>query len=435
MSDPGQSNQSGGNKAERILATMKKKVTGGEKEKRKTQTLKVLSKNVVPDILSQYTPTCIKLPNAIMVTMNTEFSAKDKDVDYLDSVGINAFLVDRAQEILADEMKPLASELKILDAMVSTDHIKEKDAVEEFQGKIDKVQQAATAEMGDLLEQAVRAWTSDKSRLKKFRIKSFISIGTSVISIIGNAAHAGLSWGATSPMSVVLIVRSTLSIIQTVGELAAKASQIAALIVLDFKVLNAVITDAQSSDNPKVTKLKNDGVEIGLAALASVTGLKLPSIENCGKRIMVYRTKITEIELKVQQLSAEVQEAIQLNTAVGEAIIVKQSNKLKAVFDDNGKNLSVVLDKIISLNGKIVAGHAQAQEFEGRLKELKDSKHGFTKWASVVFDVAIDAGLGIGAVHQDGEEAAEVMNAIIERTMEAVSAVSKGGIDVASDKI
>jgi hypothetical protein len=203
--------------------------------------------------------------------------------------------------------------------------------------------------------------------------------------------------------------------------------------MIDFKVLDTIINTAKGTNTPQAMKLKNDAAEIGMSALASITGIKLPSVENCGKRIEVYRTKITEIEIRVQELSKAVRQAMDLNAGVESAIIVKSNSRLKQAFGDNGKGLSVVLDKVIDLNGQIVAGHTQAKEFEEALKEFEDAKHGLTKWAGVVFDFATEAGFNAGAVHQKGDEAVEVLSAIIERTMEVVTAAESGAINVIAE--
>lgn len=427
--------------ASQILSSLKKKVRKETEPVETKSFTKLFDKDVKPELMTLYKPRFVDLP-ALQFTLDVEFQARQKDFEYLMQMNIAALVFEKAQASVVEVLKPIAKELRVCDRLVGADFQKEDEAVKQIKESVAEAQTAASAQMSTLLEAAIKAHVQDKKRLKSFRIKSAAKIFSGTLAIVGSVAHAALSWGATAPLAVVNATRAGFKITQAIVMLCISARKLEVVISGEFKLLETMITKV-SSDQKLSDKLKNDAKEIGLSALSALTGIEGPSVDNIAKRIERYRSCVTELENEASGLAKAADQAMQANTDLSQAVIVKSNNKLAAVFDLNAKGLSDVLDKIAKINVEIKSCYIIAEEFEKRHKKLAKAKHGWTEWVAIGLSVGVDLGLGVGSVSAGGgaetlqteaQEAAERMNQIIERTMEAVTAVGLGAFDTAVEK-
>ncbi len=431
------SGQKSSNKVERALAAVSKKLTGkdDEADRVSTHSFKELYKNnMVPLLLESYKPSYYTLPNSIMLSIDVEFDVRDKDYDYLQSEGVAPYVQRKAQELVMLGLPPIVQKLRRAEGMVALGYIKEADFIAEVEDAIGELETKTCKEMGPLLEQAAKAFVKDKRRVRVFKLRAAGSVVKNVISIAGNAAHAGLSWGATSPLAIVLIARSCISIAQTIGEVRATANKMVALIDIDFKVFDTLIAEAGKSEDPRLVKARNDLAEIGLSFISAVTGLKTPSIKNCKDHINTYRVKITEFEMKVVSLGPKLTEMISANTALAKQIetmpvkvtadaIAKAS--MTSCFEGAAAELNTQFARIADLNGEIEKGHQAAAKYEERLAVLEKSIHKtLTEWTAVGFSLGIDAALGVNAP----EEA-------LEKGLEAIISLANTAMDVMLEKM
>jgi hypothetical protein len=265
---------------DRFLSAIGKKLKGkdADADKISTHYFKELYKNnLVPLLLEKYKPHFYTLPTSIEIVIDVEFDVRDKDFEYLQSVGIAPFVQGKAKELVELGLPPVVQKLRRAEGMVALGYIKEADFIAEIEEDIGELETKVCKEMGPLLEQSAKAYVKAKHGVTNFKLRSAGKIVQGVISIVGSIAHAATSWGATSPLAIVSIARSCISIAETIGELSATANQMVVLIDFDFKVLDEIITTAKDSDVPAALKLKNDAKEVGLALLGEIVGLKLPS--------------------------------------------------------------------------------------------------------------------------------------------------------------
>ena len=416
------------------LATLKKKPKGNSASAVQPHHFDELYKNDLAPILRQKVKVySFDLPVQIVFVVDAQFSCTQKEFDYLQSEGIAPFLHELAQGYAEAAIAHLASFLLQLDESISSGALRTDLAQLIVDGEVEKLNTHACDRISQDIEKSAKIFTRNKKAVTVSKIRAVTSVVTDTISIIGHAAHAGLSWGGSSPIAIVMIARSCVSIVQTVGMAVAKADQVAWLIDKDFAVLDVCISEIASSDREKLKKLRNDAAEVGLALLGELAGVKLPSIKNCRERIKEYRVKITELELKVQQLSPQITEMIDLNgkliayieaLPVASAAAGKHKALLLSVFEDGaGKELTKLLDRVADLNMQVKAGYINAAGYEERLKLLSESTHSAVQWASTVFSLGINSALNVGMP----EEA-------VERGLEAVTSLMEEGIKLLVDK-
>jgi hypothetical protein len=369
----------------------------------------VFAMNITPVILKAYQPTSLLLPDTLMFCIDLEMAEEGFSKLTADP-SFQAFLHERTKERVGASIDAIIKQVKLSDAALganlSTRRRGQKTtpvtADEARAGLVDEIQRAQeeiSKDLVEVVEKSIEVFIGDKQRLKAYRIKAFAKVVTGVIVIGGSVAITAVTWGATSPAAVVGIARSTAAIVQTVATLAASASSYAKLIELDFKVLDSVITKLKNDQSDKARKLKNDAKEVGLAAIASLTGIQTPSVKTCGERIDTYRTKITELEVESKKLGPKIYELIDSNTALSDEIEAMQPGperaKLEKLFAKSGPTLTKLLDHVADLNVGIQTGHNQDREFRERFEKFEKARHKWTEWAGTVFDFAIDLGLGL----------------------------------------
>lgn len=254
----------------------------------------------------------------------------------------------------------------------------------------------------DILEY-MRSNKAIKKQYRRYQIRCVHSVAMNVVAIVGGIATTAASWGATSPVSVVAILRSCAGLGIDIFHMTLDAGQTVTMIEKHFNVLKHIM-DTKHDD--KTTVYLNTAKEAGIGALAGILNIKLPSVAAVKEDINLlhnkvaglhvkrqdYGKKLAEITEKIKAYEARIAECQEPGKEISEAQLKKHHAYAKE-FEQQHQKLTGKAEILFKYIFDVVQ---RITEFEGQLKAYEANQKTWAQGAKPVFGFVTSLGLAGG---------------------------------------
>lgn len=266
-----------------------------------------------------------------------------------------------------------------------------------------------------------------KAAYKRYQIKCVHDVAMDIMVIATSIGVTAASWGATGPVAVVAIVRSTIGLGVKLGEMAMSAGQTIGVIEAYFQAVGSLMTVLESDEGQpdairsksQAAFAKNSAVEVMAGAIAGITNLPIPSISKLSGLCGTLESKLKGLHVEMLNMGKEMTK-VRKRAERYQAKIAERS-KTEPKFDSKG-HLELVQECLAShaelkkgadkLFNKISAYLGRQGEFLRQLQLYKDSQAKWSRGSSQVFGFVTSLGLGLGSAGSGAEFGLTVFNEI-----------------------
>ncbi len=265
-----------------------------------------------------------------------------------------------------------------------------------------------------------------KSAYRTYQVKVVHNIAMSVAVIVVSAVSTGVSWGATGPVAVVAIVRSTVGLGIEIANSCLSAGQVMEVIEGYFKVLGELMETIDTSNDTlqkqKAKIAKNTAKEGALGAIAGVLNIELPSVQAVEGKMELLENKLKGLHtdrLKFGEKLSETRREIDAykkkidensKSPDFDAVRLKKHLGYVAEFSEQYKKL---FEKTEHLLNKIREALVRQTEFTTQLNLYKESQKSFARKSKAVFGFATSVGLGVGSGSSSAEYCLGALNEVL----------------------
>lgn len=301
-----------------------------------------------------------------------------------------------------------------------------KDLAATLQKEMETGGKAMATEVDKLFED----YKKGQSELTKFRIKSGGKIVLSGLAIVASTASAAASHGAATPLAIVSIMRSVVTISQECTKLALSADQFAKIIQGEIAVLQKFMNDKMEEAKTK-DKVLQSAKEIGLNMISGALGIETPSLKNCDEHIKVHKVDISKLEAKSHDLSKQIYDAMDTEEswrkkfdAAKKTLPSDKVGKVVVHKEKVEKALHHLIESTIKINEGIKRAEVRQEKFEKTLAAMKKGVPEWTGYAKEITGLAVDVALGMGEVEK-------VVETVLHVCIESEKAIGELLIDKA----
>ncbi|HZT34329.1 MAG TPA: hypothetical protein VFA15_00300, partial [Nitrososphaera sp.] len=271
---------------------------------------------------------------------------------------------------------------------------------------VQKEMEAGGKAMATEVDKLFEDYKKGQSDLMKFRIKSGGKIVLSSLSVVASSAAAAASHGAATPLAIVSIMRSVVTISQECTKLALSADQFAKIIQGEIKTLALFMNQNMEKAKAK-DKVLQSAKEIGLNMISGALGIETPSLKNCDEHIKVHKVDIAKLEAKSHDLSKQIHGAMDVEENWRKKFDVAKktlpSDKVGKVVvhkEKVEKALHALIESTIKVNQAIERAEVRQGKFEKTLESMKKGVPEWTGYAKEATALAVDLALGMGEVEK-----------------------------------
>ena len=309
--------------------------------------------------------------------------------------------------------------------------------VQLFQSVLKRATESVDADMRKIPPREWQAWIKTRDKYKKYQYKTTMSIGTSVVGVIGSVISVGGAvgtYGATLPLSIVALVRSSVGLATAIKDAALEVEQVEKVIRLDATVLAAAFQ--------KGGKAALVGGSMGVAALQAVINTNIgPSMKSIKGNVELWENKLGGLEVAVNRMGGQITEFVDKNEELGKYVkSLPSSSKGRKKLEEKVLKLEKVIAKLLTandnMNTRIDKARATfASECKPKVTKLLEA---FPKLASKfenLAPIAVNLGLAFGGADYsaiakgtlDGVKSGlEVGNEIVNAGKEVVKELKQG---------
>lgn len=316
------------------------------------------------------------------------------------------------------------------------------DCQEQCNAKIVEFQSRIAAEVIQEIKETFAELKETKEEVQAYRFVAGSRVFKGVVLIAGNIAHAAASWGATSPLAIVLIARESIEIAQIVGKGLADAEDIGRLVMFDLKTIQAAYTEDEADG-----KLQNNVVESLSGVVSGVLAIEIPNVKNCKTHIKDFDHKVnlldidyTKMGAKLAKLREKIDEldkkvAAAKSTLGGERLHKKLTNdevikKFGELIEESGLTYSGLFEEVPKVKTMVDDYRKQSAAWLEALSGYEKQTSGWTKHVSTLAALATEIGFGMGHIGGEHvETAVEVANQHLKLGLEAGTIAMNGLAD------
>jgi hypothetical protein len=266
-----------------------------------------------------------------------------------------------------------------------------------------------------------------KKIVRKFRITSTVRISLYALTIVGTAAVIGGTKGGAAPVGVIVILRTTGKMAQTIAKLFLDAKQMGGIVQADLAVLQTIMIKDMEGANKK-QKARQIATEVALEVASGITGLETPSLGNLKKHIKDHQEKIYELELSCHKLSEKINEAMDAQekwqAKFKEAARTMPAQKVGEVSkkkDVAEKKLGKVIEAMHEIGLEMAKAKANNMKFEAAYAAMVKGTPECLHLIKEATDLTVDVGLAVGGAHSIIEGAADAFEAVASNLADAAA--------------
>jgi hypothetical protein len=380
-------------------------------------------------ILTQLNTRHIRIPSGLKLELEVQLD--DAAYDELDK---DSTWIQKLHDKANGEITPVLEEIKkkVLDVehqtgnKVTTPANLAREINELIKHRLEAIGPVVSHEIETFFEN----YKKGKKDLLKFRIKTGVKISLNALTIVSTAAIIGATKGGAAPVGVVVIVRSIAKISEGCVAVALSADKWAARIQVELAALQTILVK-DMSDAGLMKKARQISTDIGLEAIAGITGIETPSLGTCREHIKVHKLDISKLEIESHSLGNKIHEAMDEERkwqnefeAAARTMPAEKVGKVSQRKDKVRAAVGRLLEANIKVNDAVARAQQRQEKFETALNAMMK---GVPSWITLVkpaTDLAFDLGAAIGGAHS-----------IVEGTLDATSALVHEIDEVLIDKL
>lgn len=347
------------------------------------KTYTAYSRNIAPD-LKKAVPENVKIGAAITLSVDLTL----QEAGYKKVTGSPVWLQKASNE--ANKIVPKAIQGMIADLKKAKDP--DEKAVTAI---IEKNGEYAAKRLSLTVEAALAEWLADKAEYSSYKIKAAGKIAIGAIGVTASIASIALTAGAASPVAIISLARSGIGLAQQLAKASMEAEKLERLIHADIAVLSKAF--AKNKDNKAAQSMK----EIGLAGIAAVLNVDLPTINNCDQRIDLFHKKLIGMKKDHEKFAGSIYKMMDLQETLQKK--VKDASKGSAKAGEKAlkslagaeKNLDDLLKRVVAIGERIEAAEASYPKYAKFIEALKGGVASWTKYAQFAMSMSISGGSAI----------------------------------------
>ena len=308
-------------------------------------------------------------------------------------------------------------------------------SVATFEAVLKRATESVDASIRKIPPQVWSDWIKTRDKYKKYQYKTAVSIGKSVLGVVGSAvslAGAVGTYGATLPLSIIALTRSSVGLATDVKNAALEVEHVEKVIRTDAKILEAAFK--------KGGKAALVAGSLGVKAVQSILNTDIgPSMKSLTSNVDLWDNKFSGLEVTVTRLGGSVTEFVDKGEELAKFIKTLPVGKERKKMEDKQVKLEKATAKLLTANDEMNARIEKAQtKFKANcLPAIKTLKAAYPKLAMKFEDLApvvVNLGLGLGGADYSSmatgsleglKSMLEVGNELAGATKEAYSALKK----------
>jgi hypothetical protein len=302
----------------------------------------------------------VKAPTGVSFLIKVDFDSKVEKAAMKDPMLRKEFedaareTIDKFVELVGLKMK--ATDAQVVKLIAANKLAEVAPIIAKMNKDIDQVRGSAQ-QFG--VQEVQKAWTELQKKKKeylKYKIKIGVTIGAAAAGLVTSIAlMAATPWtgGASAALSIIGMVKSTVTITKEAAAAALEVEQAATALGVQLKAVEAIWSK---------TKAGGHGNEIVGTVLTQFLGQAQPSIKGCVEWMGKCEQKLNGVELKAHDISKNIQK------------MMNSMGELEGKFMDEAKKR---LEKHPSGKGKEQLGkikqnfHKAVDEAEGRITQAQ----------------------------------------------------------------
>jgi len=266
-----------------------------------------------------------------------------------------------------------------------------------FEAVLKRSTEAVDADIRKIPPQVWSDWIKTRDKYKKYQYKTAVSIGKSILGVVSSAvslAGAVGTYGATLPMSIIALTRSSIGLATDVKNAALEVEQVEKVIRADSKVLEAAFK--------KGGKAALVAGSLGAKAVQSILNTDIgPSMKSLTSNVDLWGNKFSGLEVTVTRLGGSITEFVDKGEEVAKFIKTLPVGKERKKMEEKLVKLEKATAKLLTANDAMNARMEQAQKKfrEKCLPAITKLKEAYPKLALKFEDLApvvVNLGLGLG---------------------------------------
>ncbi len=278
-----------------------------------------------------------------------------------------------------------------------------------------------------LVNQYMASNKAIKAAYRRYQVKCVHDVLIDVLVIASSIGVTAASWGATGPVAVVAIVRSTIGLGVKLGEMAMSAGQTIGVIEAYFTAVGSLMTVLDNNEgkaeaarsNASAAFAKNTAIETAMGAIAGITNLPIPSVSKIGELLGTLENKLKGLHVSMLNMGKEMTKTRKR----AERYAAKIGERTKSDPKFNSKGHLELVQECMASHAKMKAGADQLFEkisaylgrqgaFQSQLQLYKSSQAKWSRGSSKLFGFATSLGLGLGSSGSGAEFGLTVFNEI-----------------------
>jgi hypothetical protein len=269
--------------------------------------------------------------------------------------------------------------------------------------------------------------------LTRFQVKSGFKIGLSAVSIVAGTTLSIFTSGALSPLGIVGIVRSCVTIAQECGKLASTCGAMDKVIKGEFAVLKKILSPSLQGKSTS-SKAMQGAKEIGLNMLSKTTGIESPSMKNLKTHLDLMHANIAKLDKSSEKLSKQIYGVMDAAkqwdkefTKAKLSLPAMEVGKIKMSLDSSEKTLDTLLKNTIKVNESINQAHESHKNYTNAYTAMSAGIPGWVGKVDSVLGFIVDFSTGLADASSAIEKGCGTMITV-------VTALADEAIDPASER-
>ena len=290
-----------------------------------------------------------------------------------------------------------------------------------------KLGQALSAKLTRMVNEYMESNKAIKAAYKRYQVKCVHDVAMDIVVIAASIGVTAASWGATGPVAVVAILRSTIGLGVKLGEMAMSAGQTIGVIEAYFEAVGTLMTVIENDEGKseaikakaQAAFAKNTLVEVATGAIAGITNFPIPSVSKLSGLLGTLESKLKGLHVEMLNLGKEMtktrKRAERYAAKIGERaksdpkFNSKEHLELVQSCMESHAAMKAAADKLFN---KIVRYLGRQAAFAQQLQLYNDSQAKWSRGSSKVFGFATSLGLGLGSAGSGAEFGLTVFNEI-----------------------
>ena len=270
--------------------------------------------------------------------------------------------------------------------------------VQLFQSVLKRATDSVDSDMRQIPAREWQAWIKTRDQYKKYQYKTTMSIGTSALGVVASVISVGGAvgtYGATLPLTIVALARSSVGLATAIKDAALEVEQVEKVIRADAKVLAAAFE--------KGGKAALVSGSMGMAALQAVINTNIgPSMKSIKSNVDLWENKLRGLEVATNRMSGQITEFVDKNEELGKFVkSLPASSKGRKKLEEKVTKFEKVIAKLLAANDAMNARIETARSTFGAKCKPNITKllEAFPKLASKfenLAPVAVNLGLAFG---------------------------------------